>query len=122
MPLFSPGIWPGPEHGDPQCVGAGAGIGTNRNFPMPTGEGDAAYCYAMITYGLNDVETFKPDLIIVACGLDAMAGDPYGNFDIIFGTIYRAFLAPTHSMLSVCRGLLVGHADWELSGAWNPMS
>ena len=24
-------------------------------------------------------------------------------------------------MLSVCRGLLIAHADWELIGAWNLM-
>ena len=37
-----------------------------------------------------------------------------------FGTIYRACSAPTHHILSVCRGLLVAHADRELIGAWNP--
>ena len=40
-----------------------------------------------------------------------------------FWTVSRAFPAPTHPILSMCRGLLVVHADchWELLGAWNPM-
>jgi hypothetical protein len=41
-------------------VGGGAGVGSNLNFPMPTGEGDAAYCYAMLAHALPDVERFKP--------------------------------------------------------------
>ena len=34
-----------------------------------------------------------------------------------FGTVARPFSAPTHSPLSVCRGLLVVHVDWELVGS-----
>ena len=49
----------------------------------------------------------------------------YGNFDIIFGPFIAYSRAPTHPpthpILPVCRGLLVAHADWELTGAWNPM-
>ena len=58
----------------------------------------------------------------------------YGNFDMVlgngelriefplfWGTVSRAFSAPIHPELSVCRGLLVAHADREPLGAWNPM-
>ena len=95
------GIWPGPEHGDPESVGDGPGIGLNRNFPMPTGEGDAAYCFALVTYGLKDVETFKPDLIIVACGLDAMAGVPLAwlDFDHV---LTRSLVGPTPTARTPC--------------------
>ena len=41
----------------------------------------------------------------------------FSNFDIIFGTIYRAFSARTHPILSVYRYLRINHADWELIGA-----
>ena len=34
---------------------------------------------------------------------------------------YRAFSAPIHPTLSVCRCLVVAHTDWELIGACNPM-
>ena len=33
----------------------------------------------------------------------------------------RAFSAPSHPTLSVCRGLLIDHADRGPIGAWNPM-
>ena len=38
-----------------------------------------------------------------------------------FWAISRAFPAPTHPMLSVCSGLFIACADWELIGAWNPV-
>ena len=41
-----------------------------------------------------------------------------------FGTISRAFSAPTHHVpviLPVSRNPCVVHADWELVGAWNPV-
>ena len=41
-----------------------------------SGEGDAAYCYTLLEHALPILDQFKPNLIIVACGLDAMAGDP----------------------------------------------
>ena len=40
------------------------------------------------------------------------------------GSISRAFPAPIHPALPVCRGLLIARADWELigwDGAWNPV-
>ena len=49
---------------------------------MPVGEGDAAYCYALLHHALPIIEAFKPEIIFVACGLDAMAGDPYAHMDV----------------------------------------
>jgi acetoin utilization deacetylase AcuC-like enzyme len=74
--LNEAGIWPGPAHGDPLAVGIGRGVGANLNFPMPTGEGDAAYCYAFAAHALPAIERFAPALVLVACGLDALGGDP----------------------------------------------
>ena len=50
----------------------------------------------------------------------------YGNFDTILGPfLAHSQLKSTAYLqcviLSVCHGLLVIHADWELSGAWNPI-
>lgn len=80
--LNEEGIWPGPAHGSPKAVGANGGVGANLNFPMPTGEGDAAYCYTFLRWVLPEVAKFKPALIMVACGLDAMAGDPYATMNV----------------------------------------
>ena len=56
----------------------------------------------------------RADFVTAAGGYD-------GNFDIIFGPFLAHFSAPTHPTLSVYRGPLVVHAEWELIGAWNPM-
>ena len=48
-------------------------------------------------------------------------GHGYGSFDFVFRTISRAFSATLHPILSVCHGLSIVHADWELIGAWDPV-
>lgn len=56
--------------------GVGAGLGANLNIPLPAGSGHAAYLRAMETIVLPALGRFRPELIIVACGLDANALDP----------------------------------------------
>ena len=45
----------------------------------------------------------------------------YGNFDIILGPFLGHRQRQSTPTLSVYRGLVIVHADWELIGAWNPM-
>lgn len=108
------GIWPGPEHGDPACVGLDGGIGANLNFPMPVGEGDAAYCYALLEHALPIIEEFQPEIIFVACGLDAMAGDPYAHMDV--SATWYGWLA------AELREREIAPVVWNLEGGYSPES
>jgi acetoin utilization deacetylase AcuC-like enzyme len=56
--------------------GEGDGQGTNINISLPAGAGDAAYLASIDRIVLPALERFKPDLIVVASGLDAGAADP----------------------------------------------
>lgn len=56
--------------------GAGPGLGANINIPLPPGCGDAAYRAAVDEIVLPALNDFRPDLLIVANGMDAGAADP----------------------------------------------
>lgn len=56
--------------------GTGAGKGFNVNIPLPPGSGHETYLHAISEIVLPALESYKPELIIVACGLDANAADP----------------------------------------------
>ena len=56
--------------------GAGRGAGFNLNLPMPPGSGVGAYLAAFERVVVPALRKFKPELIVVASGLDANAYDP----------------------------------------------
>ncbi|MDD2920926.1 MAG: histone deacetylase family protein [Anaerolineales bacterium] len=79
-------------HGDPQFeyphyigfadeVGAGAGLGFHKNFPLPAGTTDAQYLSAL-DEALNMIRNFAPKYLILSAGMDTFAGDPLGSFKI----------------------------------------
>ena len=70
---FPPGSGPVEENG------AGAGEGYNINVPLPPGTGNGGYLHAFEQVVLPALEAFRPQLIIVASGLDASAMDPLGR-------------------------------------------
>lgn len=61
--------------------GAGAGVGSNLNLPIPLGSGDDEFIDAL-AIGLDRVRTFGADVLVVALGLDAFEGDPFGGLAI----------------------------------------
>ncbi len=56
--------------------GKGAGEGTNLNIPLLPGGGHDAYLYAYDRLIAPVIERFRPQLIVIASGLDANAADP----------------------------------------------
>ena len=51
----------------------------NLNIPLPAGSGLGAYLDAMDRAVLPALERFAPELVLVACGLDAGVMDPLGR-------------------------------------------
>jgi acetoin utilization deacetylase AcuC-like enzyme len=75
------GAW-GANHrqtGAPEEAGAGDGLGANLNVALPFGSGDAMYRAAFDRIVTPAVETFAPELLVVACGQDASQFDPNGR-------------------------------------------
>jgi acetoin utilization deacetylase AcuC-like enzyme len=73
---FYPFFW---GHADER--GAGAGLGCNLNLPLPRGTGDDTYLRSL-DRGLERIEAFGADVVVVALGLDAYEGDPFQGLAI----------------------------------------
>ena len=79
-------------HGDPHTEypyhlgyadeqGAGAGLGCNRNLPLPRGTGFGAWREALAT-ALQGIAAFRPDALVVSLGVDTFADDPIAGFTL----------------------------------------
>jgi acetoin utilization deacetylase AcuC-like enzyme len=64
------------DTGSEDKTGGDKAPNSNMNIPLPPGGGHALYIEAMERLVLPRLRAFKPDLIIIACGYDAAAGDP----------------------------------------------
>ncbi|WGL52600.1 class II histone deacetylase [Nocardioides sp. BP30] len=87
--------------------GAGAGAGHNINIPMPPGSGHEAYLHALRRIVLPALRDYRPELIVIASGLDANVVDPLARQMAHAGT----FREMTELMVDVadelCDGRLV---------------
>jgi len=73
---FYPFFW---GHADER--GAGPGHGYNLNLPLPRGSSDDTF---LETLGpaLKRVHAFAPTALVIALGLDAFEGDPFGGLSV----------------------------------------
>jgi acetoin utilization deacetylase AcuC-like enzyme len=58
--------------------GEGPGLGYNLNLPLPRKSGDDIFL-ERLGAAIRRVEVFAPDALVVALGLDAFEGDPFGG-------------------------------------------
>ncbi|OYU40846.1 MAG: acetylpolyamine amidohydrolase [Pseudorhodobacter sp. PARRP1] len=75
--------------------GAGAGAGANLNLPLPRGTGDAGFL-AALAQGIEKVQGWGADTLVLALGLDAFEGDPFAGLAVTtpgFAAIGRAVQA-----------------------------
>ena len=81
-------------------TGAGAGLGWNRNFPLPPNTDDEQYLpvfYKALACALRK----KPDALVVSLGFDAMRGDPTGSFTLRAAALNRMGAAIAETGLPV---------------------
>lgn len=62
-------------------TGEGAGTGCNLNLPLARGSGDEAFL-AALEQALDATRSFDPGVVVIALGLDAFTGDPFGGLRI----------------------------------------
>jgi len=100
--------------------GEGEGAGFNLNVPLPAGCGHEAYVYAFDRVIVPALERYKPELIVVANGLDANAIDPLARM-LLHSETYRAL---TQRMIdtanSLCEGRLALVHEGGYSEAYVP--
>jgi len=64
------------DTGATDARGNGDGAGYNVNIPLSPGCGHNSYLYAMDNLIIPTLDSYNPDLVIVACGFDASGYDP----------------------------------------------
>ncbi|GIC90184.1 histone deacetylase hdaA [Aspergillus udagawae] len=99
-------FYPGGDEGDWDHCGAGAGIGKNVNIPWPSqGMGDGDYMYAFQQVVMPIAQEFNPDLVIVASGFDAAAGDELGGCFVTpscYAHMTHMLMTLAHGKVAVC--------------------
>ena len=111
-----------PGTGNRDETGRGAAAGTKLNLPMPPGAGDAEF---KITF--EEVEAYvdahRPELILLQCGADSLAGDPITH--LAYTEAAHAHAAERLRALAVrhCKGRLLamgggGYDRRNLARAW----
>jgi len=73
---FYPFFW-----GHAHEIGEGAGHGYNLNIPLPRGTGDEGFIQGLAD-GIAQVRSFAPGAVVIALGLDAFDGDPFGGLSV----------------------------------------
>lgn len=99
------GFYPG--SGSVEEVGEGPGAGFTVNIPLPSGYGDAALWTACAEVLLPAARRFRPDLILVSAGFDAVTEDPLGGCRVsprLFGALAAEL---RHVATELCSGRLL---------------
>ena len=111
---------PGQSGGGSDERGAGAGVGANMNIPLPPGSGHDTYLHAMERIVVPALRRFRPELIVVASGLDANAVDPLARM-LLHSESYREMtrLVMTEAA-TLCGGRLVMVHEGGYSEAYVP--
>ena len=109
-----------PNSGMITDTGAGPGEGYNINVPLPAGSGVGAYVATFERVVAPAIRAFRPELILIASGLDASAMDPLASM-MMTSDGYRRL---TEVMLAVadevCGGRLVACHEGGYSPAYVP--
>ncbi len=77
--------------------GQGEGQGYNLNLPLQRGSGDAEFM-AALEIALERIRAFSPGALVIALGLDAFEGDPFGGLRVSTGG-FRAIADRTATRL-----------------------
>ncbi len=87
-------------------TGRGVGEGFTLNLPLPLDTGPQTYLQALAR-GLEAIEAFAPDVLILSLGFDTIAGDPHGGLRLgpeIFADVGRALAGLHRPLLLIQEG------------------
>ncbi len=107
-----------PGSGSADERGAGKGIGSTLNVPLPAGSGDAEFLEAFSQKLVPAARQFRPDFVFVSAGFDAHQGDLLGKMRVST----KGFAQMTAIVKQIadehCRGRLVSvlEGGYDLEG------
>ncbi|KAK2438822.1 histone deacetylase [Trifolium repens] len=96
-------------------VGAGDGLGTTLNLPLPGGSGDITIRTVFDEVIVPCAQRFKPDIILVSAGYDGHVLDPLANLQLTTGTYYML----ASSIKQLAKDLCGGRCVFFLEGGYN---
>lgn len=100
--------------------GTGAGLGYNLNVPLLPGGGHQGYLDGFDLLVAPALRAFKPDLIVVASGLDANAFDPLARMQAHSETFRALALRIKALAEDLCDGRLLAAHEGGYSEAYVP--
>jgi len=109
-----------PSSGAITDTGADSGLGYNINVPLPAGSGVGAYVATFERVVAPAIRAFRPELILIASGLDASAMDPLASMMLTsdgYRNLTRIMMAVADE---VCGGRLVACHEGGYSPAYVP--
>jgi acetoin utilization deacetylase AcuC-like enzyme len=109
-----------PGSGHVTETGEADGAGLTVNVPLPPGSGVGAYVAAFERVVVPALRSFRPELVLVASGLDACAIDPQGRM-LMHSDGYRALTRLVAAAATdLCGGRLVLCHEGGYSSAYAP--
>ena len=114
------GIFPGT--GSAAETGAGKAAGTKLNIPLPAGAGDSEFIGAFSKME-EFVDRCRPELIILQCGADGLAGDPITGLRYTAGAHAHAANSLHRLAHRHCQGRIIalgggGYDPFNIGKAW----
>ena len=73
-------------------IGEGKGFGYNVNVPLPSGTGDDTFLFAFTEIVPPLIAAYKPEVVVVGIGMDALEGDPLAHLALTNNAIADALL------------------------------
>lgn len=105
-----------PGTGDLRDSGTGKGRGYTINVPLCSGHGDDDYARVFNQLIIPVARAYRPQLILVSCGFDLMAGDPIGSMRVTPAGIAYMTRVLRELSAELCQGKLL----CVLEGGYNP--
>ncbi|MET9794775.1 class II histone deacetylase [Nocardiopsis alba] len=114
--IHQEGLFP-PGSGTITETGAGDGEGSTLNVPLPPGSGHDAYLAAFTDVVVPAARAFRPELILVAAGVDASGHDPMGRMLCTSLTFHSLTTGVCDLAAELCGGRCVfvhegGYSPW----------
>ena len=104
-----------PGTGSAEETGAGKGLGSKLNVPLPAGCGDADYKKAFEEKLEPAAAAFKPDFVFVSAGFDAAQGDLLGRMNVT----PEGYAALTRIVKGIAEKYCGGRLISTLEGGYN---
>jgi acetoin utilization protein AcuC len=96
-----------PGTGELHEIGRGEAVGTKINLPMPPYSSDQSFIYAFDELVPAAIRRFKPEIILLVCGVDSHGGDPLTDMNYSAASYLHAVRSLRRLAAELCGDRLV---------------